>query len=737
MPKAKKKTHNCRTHEECRKWVCILCLKKSDGNGIPKSMEDFIIQQGICSDFQFQKPYLPSGSCRCCRTYVSRFWKKGTPVKAQSSDDYLSISNEIRNLPIETRNPASKLECRCQICLIARSRKSAKTVHVSSLNEDEELPKKCPNCLSLIGRGHNHSPNSCKSSSTLLDNLEKQLPPQVQERFASRIIDKVEKNSVGQSVLHTAGGRPKLVSTGPPPEEPVQISHNTFFKIEREVGLSRNQTNSVKTILTNDTKKRKLVEPYLKEKLIEQGRICDEYFHVNEKMALVGKDDLPVTRPVVLCRDVPNFIDFVNETKKPTDKDFIRKLGMDSGKGSLKITLNLMGASENLKKSVPEDSHEDSDESDSESVQEGPSTSSSVKGLASTVHALVSSGSDSDSETPASLSKKARKSKYLDSGVKQLFLLALAPDTKESYANMKLILDALKVFESNNDFSIASDMKLYSILLGIQPHSSTYPCIWCEGKKCEYDPNAALRTLGRCREYAKKFKLAVAEAELNGKKAPLPKEFMCCENDPLLPGPDYTLVLDILPPPELHLMTGVSFHIFKGIAKEMGEDSAYQWLEKYVGKVDPSMGFKGKQARSFLKKADEMARCRTPKFPRRLMKFIHALQKFNKVVSSCFGKKLKRNRYIENIRAFKIAFMALGISVTPKVHCVFRHVQEFCEPRKCGLGVYSEQVVEASHYDFAKVERWYPTNLKTDPRCAEKLLNAVTRYNGSHLPINQ
>ena len=93
--------------------------------------------------------------------------------------------------------------------------------------------------------------------------------------------------------------------------------------------------------------------------------------------------------------------------------------------------------------------------------------------------------------------------------------------------------------------------------------------------------------------------------------------------------------------------------------------------------------------------------------------------------------------YIENIRAFKIAFMALGISVTPKVHCVFRHVQEFCETRKCGLGVYSEQVVEASHYDFAKVERWYPTNLKTDPRCAEKLLNAVTRYNGSHLPINQ
>ena len=171
------------------------------------------------------------------------------------------------------------------------------------------------------------------------------------------------------------------------------------------------------------------------------------------------------------------------------------------------------------KAEINEEPLEEQSDKDMEIPLPGPSTSkaSSSIGLSSTVHSMVSSDSNSEPETPTSFSQKVRKSKHLDSGVKQLFLLALAPGVKECYENLKLILDALKVFEAANDFTFASDMKLYSILLGIQPHSSTYPCIWCEGKKCEYDPNAALRTLGNCREYAKKFKTAVAEAELKGK----------------------------------------------------------------------------------------------------------------------------------------------------------------------------------------------------------------------------
>ena len=185
-----------------------------------------------------------------------------------------------------------------------------------------------------------------------------------------------------------------------------------------------------------------------------------------------------------------------------------------------------MGKSKSLENSLPLDRQPLQQSLSSELDNDGPSTSFAHAGLASSVHSLASSSSDSETETPSTFHKKVQKAKYLDSGVKKLLLLALAPNTKECYENLKLILDALKVFEVEGDFTIASDMKLFAILLGIQPASSTFPCLWCEGEKHEYAPDAPLRTLGSCRENAQKFKDAVALAEQKGRKAPL----HCLEN---------------------------------------------------------------------------------------------------------------------------------------------------------------------------------------------------------------
>ena len=99
-----------------------------------------------------------------------------------------------------------------------------------STNVKETPPDKCTKCLSLIGPGHDHSLSSCNSNSTILNNLEKQLPPHVSEQFASRIIDKAPKNSAGQSVLSTAGGKPKLVSVGPVSDDSDPIPHEAFFR---------------------------------------------------------------------------------------------------------------------------------------------------------------------------------------------------------------------------------------------------------------------------------------------------------------------------------------------------------------------------------------------------------------------------------------------------------------------------------------------------------------------------
>ena len=50
--------------------------------------------------------------------------------------------------------------------------------------------------------------------------------------------------------------------------------------------------------------------------------------------------------------------------------------------------------------------------------------------------------------------------------------------------------------------------------------------------------------------------------------------------------------------------------------------------------------------------------------------FIETLKAFSLVVESCFGVKLQEG-YKEHIQEFKKVYLDLGISVTPKVICVF------------------------------------------------------------------
>ena len=68
---------------------------------------------------------------------------------------------------------------------------------------------------------------------------------------------------------------------------------------------------------------------------------------------------------------------------------------------------------------------------------------------------------------------------------------------------------------------------------------------------------------------------------------------------------------------------------------------------------------------------------------------------------SCYGFGLHPS-YKLNISNFKREFLKLNISVTPKVHVVFHHVEEFCSLKGMGLGPWSEQTSESLHHEFTK-----------------------------------
>ena len=68
----------------------------------------------------------------------------------------------------------------------------------------------------------------------------------------------------------------------------------------------------------------------------------------------------------------------------------------------------------------------------------------------------------------------------LDS-VKKIIILSLAENVKETYDNLKIMLRPMKLHKIK--FYCSVDLKVASVVIGIQNASATYPCIYCEQNK--------------------------------------------------------------------------------------------------------------------------------------------------------------------------------------------------------------------------------------------------------------
>ena len=108
-------------------------------------------------------------------------------------------------------------------------------------------------------------------------------------------------------------------------------------------------------------------------------------------------------------------------------------------------------------------------------------------------------------------------------------------------------------------------MKLALILFGLSGATATYPCVWCDlNKNLFKDINRKetreLRTIGSIRDNAEKYQYAAKTHKGATKLSAAP--FKSCQHDPLIDMPDSTVILDILPPMELHLLLGIVNRLF-------------------------------------------------------------------------------------------------------------------------------------------------------------------------------
>lgn len=249
-------------------------------------------------------------------------------------------------------------------------------------------------------------------------------------------------------------------------------------------------------------------------------------------------------------------------------------------------------------------------------------------------------------------------------------------------------------------------------------HSS---CTWCDVSKDLLHERGELRTIGSCINNHQAW-------AASGSKPNNTKNYKCCVHPPIFSGNSDTKILTILPPPELHLLLGVVNTLVDKMSREL-EEITNDWIKDCNVKrevTNGGTGFNGNSCRILLKKVDILREKNL-----RCLKYVDTLKKFNDVVESCFGIKLKTD-YLEKISIFKKSYLSLQISVTPKVHAVFYHIEDYCSEHKKGLGVDSEQAMESVHHDFKTTWKHYLVDVKNE-NYDHNLLRAVCAYNGKHI----
>ena len=314
-------------------------------------------------------------------------------------------------------------------------------------------------------------------------------------------------------------------------------------------------------------------------------------------------------------------------------------------------------------------------------------------------------------------------------GVRKILLLAITPKVNESYHNVRVLLEKVKINELLYKFT--GDLKLYNIVAGIMSASSLCPCVYCEAKRegGQWEVGARMRTFGNIMENFQDWSRA-------GSKSAKAKEFKNCTGKPLLFNEDddvNQLVLDRMPPPALHLKLVVN-HFVKELFKVCPE--IIDWLKASPRHIvfEPYFGGKtleGGQCSKVLNNLDDLEDF----LPRNLNLFVQCLRCLRDTVDSCFSYSLDPS-YREVISRFRLSFEQLreqfGVSETNKLHMIFEHVPEFIDRVGKGLGEYSEQELENAHSEWDVIWGRYLVKDFESPMFLINYRKSVLTFNADH-----
>lgn len=448
-----------------------------------------------------------------------------------------------------------------------------------------------------------------------------------------------------------------------------KISSENMSVIQQDLNLSTRETLVLASDIRKASQSRQIIEPCLKEKLYEKHHSLDDFFTLcsDATFFLTSASQEKVTKPVVYCNDLIALIDHI-KCHRDLDDDCLVRIGIDGGGGFIKVCLSIFN--------------------------------------------------ESNVHSDQRLSKS-----FSDAGVKKAFIIGIVPEIPENYWNILKLWTTVGVNRMDMPFTIATDMKLCNILTGLMAHGSLHPCTWCNVDKYHLKEDGEKRTFGDLKSKFWSF-------YNSGEEKIKAKAYGNVIHPSIIKGDiDMVRVIEVIPPPELHLMIGAFCTIYN--CMKIAWPDVDMWLERcHVSKEQRHGGtFTGNVTRTLLKNIDALqAMC-----PLKCLPFVKVLRCLNEVVVSCFSWDLSQG-YRAKILQFMKSYLEIDdLPVTPKVHAIFFHVAELCEMRGCGLAAFSEQTSESIHHDFLSLWECYKTRSTEHPDYGKRLLNAVQRYNSQHV----
>ena len=165
----------------------------------------------------------------------------------------------------------------------------------------------------------------------------------------------------------------------------------------------------------------------------EKNRQLKNFFELQKLVYRLEDKDTKIVKhtelPTIVCSNLPALIDIILQ-KRQRDKNSVWiKISIDGGCGFLKLCLSIF-----------------------------------------------------DINDPCSKSNSVLSKKFLELGVKKAFIIGLVPDVSEHYVNVKRIWINCGINNLKN-YTIATDLKLCNVLLGMMSHSSCHLCAWCNTTK--------------------------------------------------------------------------------------------------------------------------------------------------------------------------------------------------------------------------------------------------------------